>query len=152
MLHVVDLHYVSICGGRWCPFGHTLPTLKDTHTGKESKLHNAWAPYPRAGLGSLRFSHFTTGRPGPDMAFNVRNGEGLYPHPDVVSPAVLGGLYMYFPETTLFSEILKTLKKIKRLLRRPFTTRNIRLNTRHDVLTRTRQTSIERQSRKTLVY
>jgi hypothetical protein len=78
MLHVVDLHYVSICGGRWCPFGHTLPTVKDTHTSKERNLHNAGAPYPRAGLGSLRFSHFTTGKPGPDMAFNGHNGEGLY--------------------------------------------------------------------------
>jgi hypothetical protein len=109
MLHVGDLHLVSINGGKWCPHGHTSPTVKHTPA-KESKVHNGGGPYPRPVFASL--GHFTTGKPGSDMRFNVHNGEGPYSHPDVVSPAFLGALIPmkpHFPSPNLATKDLRDL-------------------------------------------
>ena len=100
MLHVGDLHFVSINGGKWCPHSHTSPTVKRTPA-KESKVHNGGGPYPRPDLRISRsLHHGGTGKPGSDMRFNVHNGEGPYSHPDVVSPAFLGAPY---PQETALS-------------------------------------------------
>ena len=89
MLHVGDLHFVSISGGKWCPLGHTSPTVKHTPA-KGARSITAGALTLVLIFASL--GHFTTGKPGPDTSFNVHNGEGPYSHPDVVSPAFLGAL------------------------------------------------------------
>ena len=80
----------SISSGKWCPHGHTSPTVKHTPA-KERKVHNSGGPYPCSDLCISRSLH--QGRkPGLDMRFNVHNGEGPHPHPDVVSPAFLEAL------------------------------------------------------------
>ena len=66
-------------------------THGEAHTAKERKVHNSGGPYPCSNLRISRSLH--QGRkPGSDMRFNVHNGEGPHPHPDVVSPAFLEAL------------------------------------------------------------
>jgi hypothetical protein len=67
--------------------------------------------------------HFTMGKPGSDMRFNVHNSEGPYSHPDVVSPAFLGVLTPkkpHFPSPNLVTKDLRDLltndKNLKRQL------------------------------------
>ena len=43
----------SISGGKWCPHGHTSPTVKHTPA-KERKVHHSGGPYP---CSDLRISH-----------------------------------------------------------------------------------------------
>ena len=69
-------------GGKWCPQGLALPTVKHTPA-KESKVSNCGAPYCCSDLRISRSLH-QGGKPGSDMRSSVHNGEGPYPHPDVV--------------------------------------------------------------------
>ena len=66
MLHVGDLHFVSINGGKWCPHGHTSPTVKHTPV-KESKVHNGVGPYPRPDLRISRSLHHGEARLGHEI-------------------------------------------------------------------------------------
>ena len=65
-LHVGDLHFVSISGGKWCPHGHTSPTVKHTPA-KESKAHNGGGPYPCPDLRISRSLHHGEARLGQEI-------------------------------------------------------------------------------------
>ena len=64
-----DLLFDSISVGKWCPLGHTSPTVKHTPA-TESKVHNGEGP-------DLRFSrslHYGEARLGHES--KVHNSEG----------------------------------------------------------------------------
>ena len=74
-----DLLFDSISGGKWCPLGHTSPTVKHTPA-TESKVHNGEGPYLHPDLRFSRSLHHGEARLGHES--KVHNSEGPYSHSD----------------------------------------------------------------------
>ena len=74
-----DLLFDSISGGKWCPLGHTSPTMKHTPA-TESKVHNGEGPYHHPDLRFSRSLHLGEARLGHES--KVHNSEGPYSHSD----------------------------------------------------------------------
>ena len=91
-----DLFFDSISGGKWCPLGHTSPTVKHTPATESLVLTVRALTLTLISLLSVtssRGSPAGTWEQGP-------NSEDPYPHSDIVSPAFSGGTY---PQKTALS-------------------------------------------------
>ena len=86
-----DLLFDSISGGKWCPLGHTSPTVKHTPaTG--SKVHNGEGPYLHPDLRFSRSLHHGEARLGHES--KVHTMRALTLTLTFAYPAFSGGLYL----------------------------------------------------------
>ena len=92
-----DLLFDSISVGKWCPLGHTSPTVKHTPA-TESKVHNGEGPYLHPDLRFSRSLHH--GKPGWDMRARSITVRALTLTLTFASPAFSEGPYLQ--KTALF--------------------------------------------------